>query len=598
MYEVSETYINKLFSVGEKQRRITGTIDGVEFTEADILADSLTITDKCLSSDDIKLGGVFIGQMELTFLPAFGLKIPRGTWKDREINISIGLNLGGDTWEDIPVKPFFVAEANHSKNGIALTCYDAMEFFDKRINFDTAAGTVYDFANLAGLSAGVELGQTAAQMRALPNGDINLGLYPENDCETLRDLISWLAVTIGGYATINRNGALVFKTWHNTPDLSIDIYNRGVNGKWSDFETYYTGLSVTNLIDQTSEYYHTTPDTGLTMNIGSNPFMQYGVKEVKEQMCENILGALASFVYTPFNSQSYIDIALDLGDVIEYTDGLAGDSSICCVHKLVFSYSKGVKVNGYGKNPALFGAQSKTDKNISGLLSQQQSNEIIAHTYVNTSLIEIGNTPENIINIRFATVNSKFVKFLAELELITEADEPDEPVVATVYYYINDELQEYTPVSSWDNDGAHLMTLLYWIQNLAAGQAHKFEAFIKVTGGSAIIDINGVHALIEGQGLVTSEGFDGFIELEDIYNLQQHTSGAFNYSDSVSGELREIEFVELEDIYNLQQHAAGAFNYNDSVDIITHKTQYDIISADGEYYLTSADDDYYLGTAE
>lgn len=602
MYDVSQTYINKLFAVGKKQRRIVGTIGDIPFTETDILADSLTITDKCLSSDDINLGGVFIGQLELTFLPQFGANIPRGTWKDREINISIGLQLSSelDTWEDVPVKPFYVAEATHSKNGISITAYDVMERLDKKINFDTSAGTIYDFLTLACSSANVPLGMTAAQVRALPNGSENLGLYPENDCETLRDLVSWLAVTAGGYATINRAGELVIRNWHRTPDLTIDMYHRDVSGKWSDFNTYYTGLSVMNVLEETTEYYNIEPDTGLTMKIGNNPFMQYGVKEVRAGIANNILRALQSFVYTPFSSNSYIDIALDLGDVIEYTDGLAGDSSICCIHKFSFSYSKGVKLTGYGKNPAIFGAQSKTDKNISGLLSRQDSNEIIAHTYVNTSQIDVSSTLAPLVNIRFATVNSKFVKFLGELEIETTADEPDGIVTAEITYYINDEIQEYQPLTSWDNDGSHLMHLLYWIQNMEAGQTHRFEAYIKVSGGTATIKQNGVHALIEGQGLVASESWDGFVEIEESgYSLVQSTHGLFDYTDTLDAlELREIDRVNLTDSYSLVQSSHGLFNYTSSVDIITHKTEYDIINSDGEYYIGSTDDEYYIGSAE
>lgn len=600
MYDVSETYINKLFSVGVKHRRIRGYVDDVPFTECDIVAESLTITDKCLSSDDIKLGGVFLGQLDMTFLPTFAVNITRGTWKDRIINMSIGLELSTGVWEDVPLKPYHITEANHSKNGITITAYDAMEYFDRNINFDTSSGLMYDFANLACQTVGVDLALTSQEMKALPNGNITLGLYPENDMETLRDLISWLAVTMGGYATINRDGELTFRTWHDTPDLTIDIYHRDVSGKWSDFTTYYTGLSVVNIADGITEYHGTEHDTGLTMNIGSNPFMQYGVKEVKDQMCDDILEALSGFVYTPFNSNSFIDVSLDLGDVIKYTDGLAGDYSICCVHKIVYSYAKGVKLTGYGKNPALFGAKSKTDKNIQGLLSQSNANEIIAHTFVNTSAIDVDSTPTSILSIRFATVNAKFVKFLGEIILDTEADTEGEPVTVTVYYYVNDELQSYTPQTSWDNDGKHLLSLLYWLQNLAGGQTHKFEAYIKITGGTATIDVDGVHTVIEGQGLIASESWDGFIEVEDGgYNLTQHAHGIFNYVDEIEEpEFRDIDRVNISEEYALTQHTHGMFNYIGSCDVITHKTEYDIISSDEEYNIGSSDSEYYIGTAE
>ena len=91
MYPVSQDYLDKLMAVGGKRRRLRGYVDSIPFDEDDIVAESLSITDKCVNSNDINLGGVFIGQLELTFLPSFKVNVPRGTWKDRCISMSIGL---------------------------------------------------------------------------------------------------------------------------------------------------------------------------------------------------------------------------------------------------------------------------------------------------------------------------------------------------------------------------------------------------------------------------------------------------------------------------------------------------------------------------
>ena len=154
MYEVSQAYINKLKSIGKKRRRIRGTIGSVSFTELDILENSFSYTDIAVKSSDIKLGVVFIGSLKLTFLQSFVSRIPRGSWRGRIIsNLSIGLFLGHDEddeeiWEDVPLKPYIIGEANHSALGIDIVAYDAMSKFNATIQLSTTSGNLYGIASL------------------------------------------------------------------------------------------------------------------------------------------------------------------------------------------------------------------------------------------------------------------------------------------------------------------------------------------------------------------------------------------------------------------------------------------------------------------
>ena len=601
MYPVSQDYLDKLMAVGGKRRRLRGYVDSIPFDEDDIVAESLSITDKCVNSNDINLGGVFIGQLEMTFLPSFKVNVPRGTWKDRCISMSIGLLVDEDEdiWEDVPIKPFYIQEANHSKKGISITAYDAMNDFDKNLNLDTTSGEPYDFAALACQNCGVTLGMTQAQMEALPNGDEILGVYPTNDMDTWRDFISYIAATIGGFATIDRTGSLVFRTWHDEPDIEIDMYHRELSGSWSDFTTYYTGLSVVDMDTETTQYYNVEPDTGLTMKLGNNPLLQYGTNETKTRQREAILDALQSFVYTPFSSLSFIDPCLDLGDVISYVDGLAGDESICCVHKIVYTFRKGVKVTGFGKNPALFGAQSKTDKNIAGLLSKADENVVVTHTYENAAQMELDEDIQySIIKIRFATINAKVVKLLNEIQLDATITAQDGIMTAKAYCYLNDDLLAYSPEDSWDNDGRHMMHLIYWVQNLAGGQQYTWEVALKLTGGTATIDRGWINAMLEAQGLVAVDAWDGVIDIEDEYSLSINGGVTFGYSDSVSFDWHDVETINVSDNYSLSINGGITFRYSDSVDILTQKQKYNIISSDGQYGIASSDGDYYLDNSD
>ena len=318
MYSVSSAYLAKLKSVGKKTRRIRGSIGSVNFTELDILENSFSYTDIAVKSSDIKLGGVFIGSLKLTFLQSFISRIPRGSWRGRVIsNLSIGLFLGLDEndeeiWEDVPLKPYTIDEANHSALGLDIVAYDDMSKFDATIQLSTTSGNLYGIASLACDSCGVTLGMTAQEMAALPNGNVILGLYPDNDIETWRDLISWIAATAGGFATINRDGELEFRIWKEEEDIAIGVNDRFTGGKWSDFSTNYTAVQLTDAETGEALYYAIEQDTGLTMDLGANPLLQYGVRSAREAECRAILAALQNLKYVPFSSSSLIDPALDL----------------------------------------------------------------------------------------------------------------------------------------------------------------------------------------------------------------------------------------------------------------------------------------------
>lgn len=597
MYSVSEKYIEKILSTSVKKRRISGTLDDIPFTEDDILAASFKYSDIAVSGSDIKLGGVFVGQLNLTFLSSFVAKIKRGTWRGKVINARIGLRLEDGTWEDIPLKPYTIDDASYSALGIDITAYDNMAKFDRNFGVDTSSGTIYDFALLACEACGVEFGMTQAETNALPNGAEVLGLYANSDIDTYRDLISWVAVTVGGFATINREGKLIFKTWNSEPVIEIDKFNRFAGGTWSDFETYYTGISIVNMETEQTQYYGLAEDTGLTMNLGSNPLMQYGTDEVKSRQRYAVLDALQNFKYVPFKSTSLIDPCLDLGDVIAYVGGLADEQSLCCVMRMDFQYSSGMTLQGYGKNPALFGAQSKTDKNISGLLNKTSENEVITHTFTNASTFTLGEDVETqVLRLRFATVSPNTVTILHEIDLNTEATSEDGIITCTVKYYLNGELLSYTPITTWNNDGMHLLPLMYFLNTLSSGERYDWIVTLTMSGGTATIGRENIHAVLQGQGLVAVEKWDGLLEVEDEYTpVVLHGKLTLPYSDGdvAIGFITPISAGDMSDNYAVALKGKLVLSYNDEVNIVMKAPIFTIVSeSDEEEVLITEEDDF------
>lgn len=514
MYSVSQAYINKLKSVSKKKRRIRGTIGSIPFTENDILDNSFSYTDIAVKSADIKLGGVFIGSMKLTFLKSITDQIQRGTWKDRVINLTIGLEVSSGVWEDVPLKPYTISESNHSALGVDIVAYDNMKKFDKPAMIGSSTGTIHGFALLACQSCGVTLGMTAEEMAALPNGNQTLGVYPDNDIETWRDLISWIAVTIGGFATIDRLGRLVFRNWSETPVLSLGVNDRFKGGLWSDFSTKYTAIKVSNTEEGTVSYYSVTPDDGLTLDIGGNPLLQYGVESVKDAQRTAILNAVQKLRYVPFTSSSLLDPAFDLGDVISFPNGIANNSK-CCIMRIDFSFRKGATLKGYGKNPSLNGARSANDKAISQNVRNSKSNGISYYPYINAEEIELTTTETSLYHIEFAVAEETTLTLWHEFKLLSELVSDTQEV--TLHYYYDGDLEAYEPVNVYSEDGYHMFKGDYYLLNVSAGGSHTWEVRALINGGSASIGIGDLRAMLMGQKMDASAGGDGNINLTDEF---------------------------------------------------------------------------------
>lgn len=589
MYPVSQSYIDKLKSDDTKVRRIRGYVDSVAFTENDVLDGSFNYTDMCVKSSEIKLGGVFIGQLNLTFLQSFVNRFPRGSWKDRVITCSVGLLVGYDAnneeiWETVPIKPYIIDNPQHSALGLDVVAYDAMHKFDKPIEMTTTSGNIFGMATLACNACGVTLGMTSEEMAALPNGDQILGLYPDSDIETWHDLIYWIAVVIGGFATIDRDGALVFRTWHLTPDIEIGIDDRFEGGKWSDFSTSYTAVTVDNIADGTQDYYAVQEDTGMTMDLGAHPLLQYGIDEVKEAQARNILNAIQNLKYVPFSSTSLIDPALDLGDVILYEDGIA-DDALSCVMSLNFSYNNGATVKGYGKNPAQNGAKSSQDKAIAQAAKGSKAQGITYYPYINTTAVSLTTTAQRLYRIAFATADTTDVELWHEVKWNVDTNGGD-PVEITYEYYLDGVKFDYEPVDTW-TDGYHSMPHPYWLLEVSGGETHYWEVKAKINGGSATASIGDVHALLKGQKLVGSVKFDGNIELQDTFTPISRHRGIVTLVDTpVIEKIVVNPNFHFADTFTPISRRRNIVTLEDNMSLTAQTVQYTRITEDGNTRVT------------
>lgn len=505
MYNVSNAYkiaLKKPYKV----RKITGSINNtVSFGDVNIAKGSLIISNQCSDNEELRIGTVFMGQMSCTFR---GLDSLKGHWKGARITLSEGLRLENGTYEYVPLGVFTVEEANHQEDGVAVTAYDNMRLLDKKFGISTTVGTPYDYLRMISRDCGIALAQTEEQIRELPNGTKAYVLYSENDIETYRDLLSWVAQTVCTFATIDRQGKLELRRYKMQPVDTITAVDRFRGASFSDFVTFYTGISVVNIDKETTTYLGLPVDNGLTYNLGSNPLLQSGNIE---QSLDAILNKLADIAYTPFELDRSGCPAYDLGDAIAFEDG-NGEGCTGCLMSYEYTYHGTYNMEGFGKNPALATARSKTDKQIAGLMSKNSvANALQIYTYTNAMPLTIRDEYKRVMKIRFGSLKETRVTFHAEI--LCNVDANVDNVICTVRYLFNNVELDYHPVETWF-DGDHLLHLMY-VFAIETVQINVLDVQMKADGGVINIDRGFVNAYISGQGLAASDSWDGVIEFTE-----------------------------------------------------------------------------------
>ena len=594
MYPVSEAFLQAVQGNTRKYYwtgKIT-TVAGVEysFTQEEIVKGSGYITAQCCGNSEIELGAVYAAEMGISLF----LDIDRYTLEDAKVELSYHLRLADGSYEAVPMGIFEVSEANRTAHVLELKAYDYMLRFDRDFNGFETIGTAYGMMALCGTACGVELAQSQAEIEALPNGSELLSIYPENDIETYRDVLYFTAQVLGGFFCINREGKLEFRQYGNTPVMEI-LQKHRFSSSFSDFVTRYTAVSSTNLRTQTAEYYALEEDDGLTMNLGINPLLQFGLEETRAELCRNILTALAVVNYVPFDSDTIGNPALDLGDVLTFSGGQADSQQITCVTSFTVKIGGRQSLKCVGKNPRLSQAKSKNDKNISGLLNQIEAGKIGIHTFTNASAYTLGETNVRIISIEFASKEENHAQFFGQVVVDVVADTvertanangtivvpfpataadsgtdtnadsteggaaedstevsvdvslpvtwtEDGKVICYVTFELNDaEILLHRPVETW-HSGKHILSLYYPIENVVPNITNTFNVYLRMENGSGTVGIGDCIASISGQAMAAAAAWDGKITIEESAGLFAIGGGlqVKNYADVMAMETMEL----------------------------------------------------------
>ena len=564
MYPVSDAFLRAIES-NTRKYDWTGTIttrnhQTYDFATEDIVKGSGYITRQCCGSTEIELGTVYAAELGITLLS----DIDRYTLEGAEIRLYFHLVLPSGAVESIPMGVFEISEANRSVRCLELKAYDYMLRFEETLKLNSSSGTAYSFLFAACTACKVEMAQTKEEIDALPNGTETLGIYSDNDIETYRDLLFYVAQVLGCFCQIDREGRLLLRPYGNTPVSEITGSHR-FSSTYSDFVTRYTAVSSTNMMTEEAEYFALDVDDALTMNLGVNPLLQFGLKTTRERLLRNILHAISVVNYLPFDSTTIGNPALDPGDILVFSGGHADHTKISYVTSITYKIGGKHSLKCVGKNPKLAAAKSKNDKNITGLLNQIEAGKIVVYNFINVSPFSIGNSPTEVLAITFTSKEETTATFLAEILLEVTADlvertvtgtafyetdfaedieqasaqvekpvrysflEKGQPELKVIYKMNNEEVKTFYPAKTCI-EGRHILTLFLPITQVIANSENTLAVYLVMEGGSLTIGESQIRATISGQGLVAGIGdWNGRISITEMFDRIPMTATAFGY---------------------------------------------------------------------
>lgn len=589
---------------------LTGTVGSVSFTQKNVVG-NFTVSNKGTNPSTFNLGNASIGQLTGTF---HGLNIDRNGWKGLYITPVIHI---GNFDIPYPSKRYRIDKADHTNGMVSFTAYDDMELFEKSAGaYIGQNGTPYDWLTLACRTCGVTLGMTQEEVEAMPNGSQPLTLEDLGDIETWRDILYWIGVTLSAFSFINRQGKLELKNFHSQVDDTLPVNVRYDGATYNDTVMTYTGVYVTVNAEGKAKYYAAQQDTGYTLSIGANPFLQ-GSEAYRKQLAQMIAEGMNQIEYISGKIEVPFAFQYDLGDVLQFPGGNGDLRNKFCLLGYEYTYNGKCKLSGIPDNKK---STSKSDKNIQNLLNNTNSNEFKDYEQNNTKEIQIAD--QNVVRIlsaRLASNNPTRALIHLELNLETEANDITESLDVDVEaeqegqeitasgsvagsdifqlvsqketrgivtYRVNGYDQALMPTEQW-TDGKHVLHLMY-VLGLEPGEVTTFEVYMKADGGSIKIPIGNLWFYASGRGLVGDGAWDGLFDIEE-------EAAQFALAKITFDEARETLTIQAAGPTAIQiSDAAQEFaftdilfdNANETLNITIHTFSFPRVTEDGKTRIT------------
>lgn len=364
MYSASADFNTKI-KLNERQFEYSGTIttvggDTYTYDGGDIRSGKIV---RAISGDSLEIGTVYAAEYDVDL----GLSISRYELYGATIDLNIQLVGAADL---IPMGIFTISEVTQTRDRLHIKAYDNMVLFDK-VQFTPQGNTniksPYVWLSEACTACGVVLGTAEADIRLMPNGRRNTG-YADvaADVQTWRDVLGYIAAYLGAYTYIGRDGKLYLAQYDAVSDDTVSASFR-YTSNLSDFQTTYNGINATYKDGGLQEYAYNENATGLVLDLGTNPFLQFTNSRSRMSAMQAIIDTWNDVYYVPFEADMPLIPIYDAGDVLTFTGNQATANDIGVITEITYTIGGQMRVVCSGDNPLLAKAQDRFTKAIAGL---------------------------------------------------------------------------------------------------------------------------------------------------------------------------------------------------------------------------------------
>lgn len=379
MYSASADFLTKIKS---NIRKITwsGTITTVggstyQFDDDPTTSDGKIISgsiSRSISSQSLNVGTAYASTLSLEVVLS---GVSRYELYGGVVEISSSVDGALDL---IPMGKFTISEASQTADHINIKAYDNMVKFDA-VDFNPSSYTSvlkpYNWLTTMCTACGVTLGNTQAQIEAMPNGQRKTGFADSvTDAKTWRDVLSYLSAYLGGFAYIGRDGKIYIGSYGSTSANTV-ASNFRYSSDLSDFRTTYDGLYATYKDGGVQEYVSNTNTGGLVLDLGTNPFLQFSNDSNRQDALQEIIDMWDGVYYVPYTVDMPLVPIYDVGDVLTFTDKQAGAYDLGAITTITYNIGGAMSVVCTGDNPILADAQDRFTKTIAGLSSEYSNGQ-------------------------------------------------------------------------------------------------------------------------------------------------------------------------------------------------------------------------------
>ena len=559
MLNVSSEYLAAIRALSQTIK-LSGTIkfpDGVEqpLNEENFGEGSVSIERMCCSGEELEFGSAILGQLKFSLRTAES----RYAFYDAVVSLTQSIKLANGTWYDIPLGVFTVAEADRKGSLVELVAYDNLLALSKDYDGTILLGDAYQIMTDICKYCGAKFAQTEDELAQYTNGTETIYIDDKSGCSTFRDCASILAQMMGCFVVADRNGNISLRPFGKEPCTTLAKSNR-VSTTISDYLCHYSAL-VIEASGKSYSSYDMSQESGLELTIEDAPAWDYGTDEILQARCDNLRSELSQIQYTPAKMTIFGDPAIECGDMIE----LETDSG--SVNTLVTGYTwkfRGhMEVDSVGKNPYIGAKKTVKNKAIRDLEKQAEENKLIFYGFTNSGDVVVKDSSvQQVSQVTFVTTTRTSAMFIAQLPLVvacednvtTKTDEVEKTVTAKtssgataqikdasgnvltltvidsntvktvepgyvdvqVEYYLDGTLVDYELVQRC-HAGHHVLALFYTFASLGANANFTWQVKLKIVGGSGTVTVpkRGLIATITGQGMASTEAWDGTIGVEE-----------------------------------------------------------------------------------